>query len=122
GRIIEDLAAAVDRGATRVLAVDIASGLSSDRGEVAGPVATAEVTVTFAAPKHGHVWPPGCDATGALVGADLGIPRDVLGAMGASVWLIEAEDAARAWPPRTPSSHKGAFEHLPALARSSRQI
>ena len=40
---------------------------------MAWPAVEATVTVTFVAPKHGHVLPPACDHVGELVVADIGI-------------------------------------------------
>ncbi len=109
GRVIVDIAAAGPR--IPIVAVDIPSGLSSDRGAIPGAHLTAALTVTFAAPKHGHVFPPACDSVGELVVADIGIPvkqaRETAG-----LFLLERDDAARAYPPRLPGAHKGDFGYL----------
>ncbi|MBI3932785.1 MAG: NAD(P)H-hydrate dehydratase [Acidobacteria bacterium] len=114
GRIVGDLARA-GQGAP-VVAVDIPSGLSSDTGEVSWETVRASLTVTFAAPKLGHALPPACDRVGELVVADIGIPRALL--TRARLWLVEAEDAARAFPPRAAAAHKGAFGHVLVVAGS----
>ena len=41
-----------------IVSVDIPSGIPSDAGDVPWPAVKAAVTVTFAAPKYGHVLPP----------------------------------------------------------------
>jgi ADP-dependent NAD(P)H-hydrate dehydratase / NAD(P)H-hydrate epimerase len=110
GHVVADVSASV---VVPVVAVDIASGLSSDSGTVPGPALRADVTVTFAAPKHGHVLPPACDRTGELVVADIGIAAGT-----PSLWLLEAADAARAYPPRRRDAHKGDFGHVLAVAGS----
>jgi NAD(P)H-hydrate epimerase len=106
GAVIADL----DARRPPVLAVDVPSGLSSDTGDVPWPAVTAEVTVTFAAAKHCHAWPPACDRVGELRVTDIGIPRDLVGH--ARVWMLESADAARAWPRRDPAAHKGTFGHV----------
>lgn len=111
GRIVEEVARWVT---APIVAVDIASGLSSDTGDAPGPALRADVTVTFAAPKHGHVLPPSCDRTGELIVADIGIAAGET-----SLGLIQAADAARAYPPRRPDAHKGDFGHLLAVAGST---
>jgi NAD(P)H-hydrate epimerase len=111
GRVIEEVARWVT---APIVAVDIASGLSSDAGEVPGPALRADVTVTFAAPKHGHVLPPACDRTGELIVADIGIAVEPT-----SLGLIQPSDAARAYPPRRPDAHKGDFGHVLAVAGSA---
>jgi ADP-dependent NAD(P)H-hydrate dehydratase / NAD(P)H-hydrate epimerase len=113
GRVIRDLA---DAPEPPLVAVDIPSGLSSDNGEAAWTTLRAALTVTFAAPKYGHVLPPACERVGELVVADIGIPRSLLD--GARLWLLEAADAARAFPHRAPGAHKGTFGHLLVVAGS----
>src|SRR4029453_13637681 len=53
-----------------VVAVDLPSGVPSDTGALDWEVAGATSTVTFAAPKRGHVLPPARDAVGEPVVAD----------------------------------------------------
>ena len=114
GRIIHDLAPA----AAPIVAVDIPSGLSSDTGDVAWETVRAVLTVTFAAPKVGHVLPPACERVGELIVADIGIPATVLTETGTRLWLLEARDAARAFPRREPGAHKGTFGHVLVVAGS----
>ncbi|WP_373353255.1 NAD(P)H-hydrate dehydratase [Pseudoroseicyclus sp. CXY001] len=61
----------------RLVAVDILSGLSAETGQVLTegpfPEAPADLTVTFAAPKLGHVLAPGAALSGPLVVADIGL-------------------------------------------------
>ena len=114
---IAEVNRAVAAGAP-VVAVDLPSGVSSDDGTLPWPVVRASVTVTFGAPKHGHVLPPACDETGELVVADIGITGDTIGRSGPRLFLLEARDAARAFPPRAPGSHKGTYGHLLIVAGS----
>ena len=89
--------------------VDIPSA-PSDSGELGR--GESSLTVTFAAPKYGHVLPPACDQVGALIVADIGIPATVLAQTSPSLWLAEERDAAKAYPPRAPGAHKGTFGHV----------
>ena len=64
------------------------------------------LTVTFAAPKYGHVLPPACDRVGELVVADIGIPARCSPRPPPSLWLLEARrrrarPTRRARPART---------------------
>jgi hydroxyethylthiazole kinase-like uncharacterized protein yjeF len=101
-----------------IVSVDMPSGLSSDGGEVTWETVRAALTVTFAAPKYGHVLAPACDRVGELVVADIGIPAAILTETGTRLWLLEASDAARAYGPRQPDAHKGTFGHLLIVAGS----
>jgi hydroxyethylthiazole kinase-like uncharacterized protein yjeF len=79
---------------------------------------TASLTVTFGAPKYGHVLPPACDHIGELVVADIGITQAVIGQSGPRLFLLEPTDAAQAFPPRAPGSHKGTYGHVLVVAGS----
>lgn len=57
-----------------VLAVDIASGVDSDSGQVRGVAIRAATTVTFAARKPGHLLYPGRVRRGRIEVADIGVP------------------------------------------------
>ena len=94
-----------------VVSVDLPSGVPSDAGEVGWPAVEATVTVTFVAPKHGHVLPPACDHVGELEVADIGVPLSAIEDGGRLV-LIEASDAAAAFPRRPRAAHKGTFGHV----------
>jgi ADP-dependent NAD(P)H-hydrate dehydratase / NAD(P)H-hydrate epimerase len=116
-RAIAEVIGAADAG-TPVVAVDLPSGLSSDSGETPWPCVRAAVTVTFGALKHGHVLPPGCDRVGELVVAEIGIPPSAVDGSAPQLFLLEASDAARAFPVRAPGSHKGTYGHLLVVAGS----
>ena len=101
-----------------VLAVDIASGIHSDTGEVMGAALHAAVTVTFTLPKFGHLEGRGGYYTGELKTADIGIPEDVVEQVLAEnddegkAPVFEACDGACAGkllPRRRPDGHKGTF-------------
>ncbi len=101
-----------------VVAVDLPSGLPSDGGALAWPAAFATLTVTFAAPKRGHVLPPACHHVGELVVADIGIPAESLASAGPSLFLLEDADVAAAFPLRRRDAHKGDFGHVLVVAGS----
>lgn len=61
-----------------VVSVDIPSGLDANTGEALGACVTADVTVTFAAPKIGFGRGDGPAHTGRVVTAEISIPRQVL--------------------------------------------
>ncbi|MFC3209396.1 NAD(P)H-hydrate dehydratase [Aquamicrobium soli] len=77
-----DAARAVDIATERklpVIAVDLPSGVSGDSGRVLGCAFQAEVTVTFARKKPGHLLLPGRQLCGEVVLADIGIGDAVIG-------------------------------------------
>ena len=117
GQVIREVQAAHGNRMV-VVAVDIPSGVSSDLGEAPWESLSADLTVTFAARKYGHVLAPACDRVGEVLVADIGIPRSLIDAAGPRLWLLERADAAQAFPPREPGSHKGSFGRLLVIAGS----
>ena len=101
-----------------VVAVDLPSGLPSDAGTCDWPSARATLTVTFAAPKRCLVLPPACDEAGELLIEDIGIPASALAASAPSLFLLEAAEAAAAFPSRRAGAHKGDFGHVLIVAGS----
>jgi hydroxyethylthiazole kinase-like uncharacterized protein yjeF len=87
-------------GASRVLAVDIPSGVDGCTGEAAGHVLQAERTVTFAAVKPGLVLGAGRDLAGEVVVADIGLPAT------SQVGVVEVADVASWLPGRATEDHK----------------
>ncbi|WP_091742563.1 NAD(P)H-hydrate dehydratase [Phenylobacterium immobile] len=67
------LAARLAESPSRVVAVDLPSGLSGDTGRPLGACVAAALTVTFHARKIGHVLEPGRSLCGEVVVADIGL-------------------------------------------------
>jgi ADP-dependent NAD(P)H-hydrate dehydratase / NAD(P)H-hydrate epimerase len=110
--VIEDVRLLRDDRHFLVVAVDIPSGLSADSGEATWPTIEADLTVTFATAKYGHVLPPACDRVGEVVVADIGIPPSVIAETGVQLWLLDRRDAWAGFAEREPSTHKGSFGHV----------
>ena len=100
------------------VAVDIPSGLSGSSAEPPGPHLLADLTVTFAAPKVAHVFPPAADAVGELVVTDLGFPRRLVDEAAGDLHLLVGEELSGLLPPRARDSHKGDYGHLLLVAGS----
>jgi hydroxyethylthiazole kinase-like uncharacterized protein yjeF len=100
-----------------VVAVDIPSGVEGDTGAVRGPAISADVTVTFGAPKVGDVLLPGAAHAGVLQVVDIGFPADLLRG---EAQLIEAEDVAALLPARPLETHKRATGVVLVIAGSRR--
>lgn len=103
------------------VAVDLPSGLSGSQAQPIGPHVEADLTVTFAAPKVAHVFPPAADSVGEMVVADLGIPtrlvEDVEEEAG-DLHLLVGDELAELIPERDPDSHKGDYGHALIVAGS----
>lgn len=91
-----------------VVAVDVPSGLNSDTGQVDPHTLAADLTVTLAAVKKGHILPPGPDVVGRLVVGDIALtsdhyPEDV------TLEMVTAAKVVRMLPARPAMAHKGTF-------------
>ena len=80
-RVAETLAAA-----NRVLAVDVPSGLDGGTGQPNGRVRAADLTVTFARRKPGHLLLPGRALCGEVLLADIGLPNAAIETAGSQTW------------------------------------
>ncbi len=98
------------------VALDIPSGLDSDRGVALGVAIEAELTIAFAAPKIGTIVYPGARYTGELVVVDIGIRDDVIAAVAPMTEAILVADAGALVRPRDPESHKGTNGHVVVIA------
>lgn len=101
-----------------VVAVDIPSGIDAGTGRVLGCAVRADLTVTFALAKLGHVLFPGAVHTGSLHVVDIGIPEEVAAAADG----CEFVDAAAVSPllrKRERCAHKGDFGHSLIVAGST---
>ena len=99
------------------VAVDIPSGISADTGQILGAAFKADLTVTFAYVKLGHLIYPGKDYTGELILSDIGINGEPE-AVGEYYLSPKAEDVKELVPVRSNNSNKGTFGKLLVIAGS----
>jgi hydroxyethylthiazole kinase-like uncharacterized protein yjeF len=83
---LPDAVADVLHAARRVLAVDVPSGLDGGTGQARGRVRAADLTVTFARLKPGHLLLPGRTLCGETRLADIGLPDAALESTGCRTW------------------------------------
>ncbi len=109
----------INRTGAPVIAVDIPSGVEGDTGAVNGPAVQADVTVTFGLLKRGLLLPPGREAAGEVIVADIGIPPAVVNRQDIRLNLVGEPDVRRAMPRRLPTAHKGDAGHVYIIAGST---
>ena len=115
------IAQGVSEQSTPVVAVDIPSGIHGSVSQLLGPHMTAELTVTFAAPKVAHVLPPAARSVGRLVVADLGFARHLLvdaPADARRLHLLTESEVRSHLAPLDSESHKGDHGHAVIIGGS----
>src|SRR5688572_25796202 len=75
-----------------LLSVDLPSGLSADEAYPIGTNASAEVTITFTAPKIGNILPPASGDNGELIVAHIGTPQVLVNRTPSKLYVSEAQD------------------------------
>lgn len=90
-----------------MIAIDCPTGLNCNTGEVDPQLLPADLTLTFAGPKVGHLLYPGAELCGQLKIVDIGLlPTDVASV---PVELVTTTLAHAALPARQRNGHKGSF-------------
>lgn len=101
-----------------VFAVDIASGLNADTGQICGVCIQAAATATFGYAKIGHLTYPGRALTGQLKIIEIGIPAHVAADVECRQQLITPGALKPHLIARPATAHKGHTGHLLVLAGS----
>ncbi len=106
---------------SKIVAVDIPSGIHAGTGAVMGTAVQADITVTFGERKIGHLLYPGAGACGELRVCEIGFPeavtKQVLEESTYRCVTYEAEDVKRL-PERRAYSNKGTYGKVLVIAGS----
>lgn len=102
---------------TKVLAVDIPSGIHTDTGKVMNIGIKADLTVTFAYRKLGTVLYPGADYCGRMVVKNIGITDHGFMKKMPKAFTYDAEDLEKL-PERANDGNKGTFGKVLVIAGS----
>lgn len=101
---------------TLVAALDVPSGLDADTGAALGACVEADLTISFARLKLGHVTGQGARRSGPVHVVDIGVPASLRRDRAAE--LIESSDARAVLQPRAIDTHKYRAGHVALLAGS----
>ena len=101
-----------------IVAVDIPSGLDTDKGVPLGLAVQADMTVALAFPKLGEVIHPGIEHSGEVVIGDIGIDERAIAEVAPRTEILEREAIAWLAPRREPDTHKGSYGHVLVVAGS----
>ncbi len=93
--------------ASRVVAVDVPSGVGGDDGNPIGDICfEAALTVTFVRKKPAHVLMPGRGWCGEVVVADIGAPENVIAAQKLSLFENDPSLWSLPWPEADAHKHE----------------
>ena len=99
------------------LAVDIPSGISTENGSVRGIAIWADPTVTFAYPKLGLLFYPGCAYAGKVIVSDIGIDENSWLGKKPQVGVLHMDDVRKQMIRRS-DGNKGTFGKVLLIAGS----
>ncbi|HEX9036733.1 MAG TPA: NAD(P)H-hydrate dehydratase [Ktedonobacterales bacterium] len=105
---------------TRIVALDLPSGLNADTGAVDSGAISADMTVTLAFPKTGLFLFPGAALVGELVTGSIGLPDTMETPSGLE--LIDEHMARALLPSRPLDGNKGTFGRVMIIAGSPSYI
>jgi hydroxyethylthiazole kinase-like uncharacterized protein yjeF len=114
-KVVERINTWKDLG-SRVIAVDIPSGLNGENGKTENGAVRADTTVTIGLPKTGLLFGDGKRYTGHLHIADIGFPEKLL--TGGDLQLVEKADVKRLLKPRRHDAYKYDFGKVLIIAGS----
>jgi NAD(P)H-hydrate epimerase len=109
----------VNSSGVPVVAVDIPTGLHTDRGTLTGPAIIATLTVSMAFPKRGHLLYPGAKNVGELRTVDIGIPSRVVESSGARTYRLTHSWIRSILPERPRDTFKNKCGQVFVLAGSA---
>lgn len=98
------------------IAIDIPSGVDSETGKVANVAIYADVTITMANMKYGHLLYPGRDLCGEMYIVDIGIPDIAYAENRPKAEVLT--DVLSYFPLRENNTHKGDYGRIAIIAGS----
>lgn len=103
---------AINRHPAPVLAIDIPSGLDSDRGQILGIAVEAAATISFIGLKRGLFVGAGPDCCGRIYFDALEVPARVYSHQLLSARRLDWDQQSSLLTPRRRTAHKGDFGHV----------
>lgn len=117
--VFEQVIRKINHCGAKVLSVDIPSGIDADTGKAPGAAVQADVTVSMAAYKRGHVMGNGIEHSGKVICADIGIGTDLFDADGQeSPAYVIGERELSLIPKRKKDANKGTFGRVLVIGGS----
>jgi hydroxyethylthiazole kinase-like uncharacterized protein yjeF len=106
-------------GGSKVVSIDIPSGLHADTGEIQGSAVVADYTVTFTAPKPGLFLSAASRNVGDITVRQIGTPPELVEETGkGNLRWSEPDEFKFFAAPRKPEGYKGDYGHALIVAGS----
>lgn len=102
-----DIINMINKCGSKVVAVDIPSGVNGNTGQTANPCVKADYTFTFCCEKLGHRIYPGKKMCGKITLCDIGIPERAVQMENPKIRLFTKSDMEEVLRPLLPTDHKG---------------
>jgi hydroxyethylthiazole kinase-like uncharacterized protein yjeF len=113
-----DVVKKVNRAALLRIALDLPTGLPSDRGALLGEAMNADITLAMAFLKPAHLLYPARSLCGEVVVVPVAYPESVLSTLSPLAIVPSLLRVQDLLPPRRPDGHKGTFGHVLVAAGS----
>ena len=122
--LIEEAIKKINNSASRVIAIDISSGLFSDdsRNNSKSTIIRASHTLTFQTPKLGFMFTENYKYTGNFTVLDIGLDKKFISHLPCINYYITKEIIHKIYKPREKFSHKGTYGHALIIAGSYGKI
>lgn len=106
--VYADIVNKINLAHTKVIAVDIPTGINASNGACMGVCVKADITVTFGYLKAGLVLYPGASYAGDVIVSDIGFAKDALDQIIGKMFTYDEIDLRRI-PKRRTDGNKGTF-------------
>jgi hydroxyethylthiazole kinase-like uncharacterized protein yjeF len=100
------------------IALDLPSGLPSNRGTLFGEAVKANITLAMAFLKPAHLLYPACAQCGDVIVVPVAYPENVLASLSSLAVVPGQARVKNLLPPRRPDGHKGTFGRVLVIAGS----
>jgi len=120
GELFAGVVGLVNDARAKKAALDVPSGMNADTGVAMGAAIRADLTVTFAHLKLGHVTGSGAHLAGAVRVVDIGVPAGLRTDHAAI--LLEPKDVRAVLRPRAIDAHKYRAGHVAVLGGSPGKV
>lgn len=116
--IYKEMIDTINASSSKIISIDIPSGINGVSGKVEGAAIKADVTITFMTPKIGLFLYPGILYTGEVRVENIGIPHQLIEEAPSQIFSIEKEEMKTLLPNRPIRSNKGTFGKVAVIGGS----